>query len=136
MSDPRRLPLTQPEYEERNRAIVAADRQGRTLRSIGDEFDLSPERVRQIVLRAQRETRRIVDTQVDWTPDTPIEALDLSVRARNVLRNEDMVTVADLLQRSAADLMWLPNFGRRTLAEVRAFLAAKGRKLREPEPCP
>ena len=54
---------------------------------------------------------------------TPIEALELSVRSFNALHDDGVKTVADLVVKSDRDLLWgVPNFGKRSLNEVRNAL--------------
>ena len=53
--DRRRGP--RPQNIQRNQAICARRAQGITLERIGDEFGLSGEQVRQILLKAERKTK-------------------------------------------------------------------------------
>jgi DNA-directed RNA polymerase subunit alpha len=59
-----------------------------------------------------------------------IDDLDLGVRSLNCLKREGVETVADLLARSEQDLMCIPNFGRKSLDEVRERLEKNNLKLR------
>jgi hypothetical protein len=58
----------------------------------------------------------------------PVTALGLSTRATNALLNDDVRSVAQLVPRTEADLLGIPNFGRGALAELKKALAR--RKLR------
>lgn len=58
--------------------------------------------------------------------DLPIAALELPIRTHNMLEEEGVFTVGDLLNRSAEDLLRLPNFGQKSLAEVYAALSQLG----------
>lgn len=58
-----------------------------------------------------------------------LDVLNLSVRASNCLAMADIHTVADLIARSADELLELRNFGQTTLHEVRERLAEHGLKL-------
>src|SRR5207244_12929519 len=49
--------------------------------------------------------------------DTPIEELDLSVRAVNCLKANEIQTVGQLLQKRDEELLALRNFGRKSLGE-------------------
>ncbi|MBT4879736.1 MAG: DNA-directed RNA polymerase subunit alpha [Alphaproteobacteria bacterium] len=51
-----------------------------------------------------------------------VEELELSVRSANCLKNENIVYIGDLVQRTEQDLLKTPNFGRKSLAEIRAVL--------------
>lgn len=52
-----------------------------------------------------------------------------SVRLANCLRNEDILDVDQLAQKSAKELMAIPNFGKVCLGEVRQILAKHGKAL-------
>jgi DNA-directed RNA polymerase subunit alpha len=58
-----------------------------------------------------------------------IAELRLSVRSANCLRNNKIVTVGDLIQKSEIDLLQLPNFGHRSLNEIKEVLAQRGLRL-------
>ena len=55
-----------------------------------------------------------------------IDELELSVRSMNCLKNENIFYVGDLIQRSENDMMRTPNFGRKSLNEIKAVLTAMG----------
>jgi len=58
--------------------------------------------------------------------DTPIEELDLSVRAFNCLKANEIQTVGQLLQKREEELLALRNFGRKSLDEIEEKLVEKG----------
>jgi DNA-directed RNA polymerase subunit alpha len=58
--------------------------------------------------------------------DTPIEDLDLSVRAYNCLKRSGLVTVGAILERSEEELMALRNFGEKSYEELRDKLVSRG----------
>lgn len=58
--------------------------------------------------------------------DTPIEELDLSVRAYNCLKRVGITKVGQVLEMSEEDLLGVRNFGRKSLDELREKLAARG----------
>jgi DNA-directed RNA polymerase subunit alpha len=72
--------------------------------------------------------------------DTPIEELDLSVRAYNCLKRSGLTTVGTILERSEEELLALRNFGEKSYEELRdklvehGFPAPRGdaRRVREP----
>ena len=61
--------------------------------------------------------------------DTPVYALDLSVRAVNCMRNESIHTIGDLTRKSEDDLFRVRNVGNLTLAEIRTRLSEHGLRL-------
>jgi DNA-directed RNA polymerase subunit alpha len=60
------------------------------------------------------------------TYETPIEDLDLSVRAYNCLKRSGITKVGQVLEMSEDDLLAVRNFGRKSLQELRERLVAKG----------
>ena len=58
--------------------------------------------------------------------DTPIEDLDLSVRAYNCLKRSGLTTVGVILERSEEELLALRNFGEKSYEELRDRLVEKG----------
>lgn len=58
--------------------------------------------------------------------DTPIEELDLSVRAYNCLKRVGITKVGQVLEMSEEDLLGVRNFGRKSLDELREKLEARG----------
>lgn len=55
-----------------------------------------------------------------------VDDLPLSVRTANCLQNEDLFYIGELVQRSEAAMLRIPNFGRRSLNEIRDVLASSG----------
>jgi hypothetical protein len=60
----------------------------------------------------------------------PVEDLDLTIRTRNCLKAENIVTIGDLLLHSEVDLIKTPNLGRKSLNEIKEVLASRGVSLR------
>src|SRR5205823_2648850 len=58
--------------------------------------------------------------------EIPIEELDLSVRAYNCLKANDITTVGQLLAKREDELLGLRNFGRKSLDEIKEKLVEKG----------
>ena len=52
-----------------------------------------------------------------------VEALDLSVRSQNCLKNDNIIYVGDLVTKSEFDMLRTPNFGRKSLTEMKEVLA-------------
>lgn len=80
---------------------------------------------------------RFLEILGDATPDdgkakklaVGVEEMGLSVRAINCLRNEGLDTVGDILSKTRADLLRIPNFGRGSLDEVERYLNAQDLRL-------
>ncbi|MGY3236660.1 hypothetical protein ACVMAJ_003550 [Bradyrhizobium sp. USDA 4448] len=58
-----------------------------------------------------------------------IDQLELSVRSANCLRNEGINYVGELVQKSEAQMLRTPNFGRKSLNEIKELLAKFGLRL-------
>ena len=58
-----------------------------------------------------------------------IDELELSVRSYNCLKNADIKTIADLVQRSEAEMLKTKTFGRKSLNEIKELLAEMGLTL-------
>lgn len=61
---------------------------------------------------------------------TPISSNTLSVRCQNGLKSAEITNLYDLLRRTPADLLALRNFGKKSLAELEAWLASQGLSLK------
>ncbi len=63
----------------------------------------------------------------------PIEELELGVRSYNCLKRVGIETIGDLTSKSEAELGAIPNFGKKSVDEVRETLAAHGLTLKGEE---
>ncbi|TPE44796.1 DNA-directed RNA polymerase subunit alpha [Pontibacter mangrovi] len=57
---------------------------------------------------------------------TPLQDMDLSVRAYNCLKAADIKTLGDLVQLDIADMMKFRNFGKKSLTELENLVQEKG----------
>jgi hypothetical protein len=57
---------------------------------------------------------------------TRVDELELSVRAANCLRNDNIVYIGDLVQKTEAEMLLTPIFGRKSLNELKGVLAQMG----------
>lgn len=55
-----------------------------------------------------------------------VEELELSVRSANCLKNDNIVYIGDLVQKSESDMLRTPNFGRKSLNEIKEVLTTMG----------
>jgi DNA-directed RNA polymerase subunit alpha len=58
-----------------------------------------------------------------------VDELELSVRSANCLKNDNIVYIGDLIQKSEAEMLRTPNFGRKSLNEIKEVLATMGLHL-------
>lgn len=59
----------------------------------------------------------------------PVDDLELTVRAANCLKAENIYYIGDLVQRSESDLLKTPNLGKKSLMEIKSVLAQRGLAL-------
>ncbi len=55
-----------------------------------------------------------------------VDELELSVRSANCLKNDNIVYIGDLVQKTEAEMLRTPNFGRKSLNEIKEVLAKMG----------
>jgi hypothetical protein len=77
----------------------------------------------------EMEQERIPDLPYDPALLKKIDQLELSVRSANCLRNDNIIYIGDLVQRSEAEMLRTPNFGRNSLNEIKEVLANMGLHL-------
>lgn len=58
--------------------------------------------------------------------DKSVDELELSVRSYNCLKNSDIKTIRDLVQKSEAEMLKTKNFGRKSLNEIKEILTNMG----------
>jgi len=81
------------------------------------------------------EPKPVIATEAE--PDFPfnrnllrkVEELELSVRSMNCLRNENIIYIGDLVAKSEGELLRTPNFGRKSLNEIKEVLVHLGLDL-------
>lgn len=110
--------------------ITASDRRadimkmiadGATQTRVAEKYTISRTRVHQIYqdgLRRQRRAKVRRTAEAQPLDNRPIDALEISSRTFNVLREAGIETVADLRLLRRADVLALPNAGRKVLAEI------------------
>jgi len=59
----------------------------------------------------------------------PVDDLELTVRAANCLKAENIYYIGDLVQRTENDLLKTPNLGKKSLTEIKTVLAQRGLSL-------
>ena len=83
-----------------------------------------------IVVRIQ-EDGKAVDVPVKEVSSEPefnknllrkVDELELSVRSMNCLKNDNIIYIGDLVQKSEGEMLRTPNFGRKSLNEIKEVL--------------
>ena len=78
------------------------------------------------------------DTSADKESDEPefnrnllrrVDELELSVRSANCLKNDNIVYIGDLVRKTEAEMLRTPNFGRKSLNEIKEVLSSMGLRL-------
>ncbi len=79
--------------------------------------------------RARKWRRRSSRSRVQPAFLKKVDELELSVRSANCLKNDNIVYIGDLVQKSEAEMLRTPNFGRKSLNEIKEVLAQMGLHL-------
>src|SRR5215510_1342693 len=65
-------------------------------------------------------------SQMNEVLNRSVEELELSVRSYNCLKNANIQTIGDLVQKSEAEMLRTKNFGRKSLNEIKEILGGLG----------
>ncbi len=87
-----------------------------------------------IFINFEEPTREVVEDHVPDLAFNPallkkVDELELSVRSANCLKNDNIVYIGDLIQKTEAEMLRTPNFGRKSLNEIKEVLAQMGLHL-------
>ncbi|MSU91623.1 DNA-directed RNA polymerase subunit alpha [Rhodobacteraceae bacterium 2CG4] len=76
-------------------------------------------------------TRQEDDEDLEFNPLLlkKVDELELSVRSANCLKNDNIVYIGDLIQKTEAEMLRTPNFGRKSLNEIKEVLTGMGLHL-------
>jgi len=79
----------------------------------------------------QKETTEVAIPELAFNPALlkKVDELELSVRSANCLKNDNIVYIGDLIQKTEAEMLRTPNFGRKSLNEIKEVLAQMGLHL-------
>ena len=58
-----------------------------------------------------------------------VDDLELSVRSANCLKNDNIIYIGDLVRKTEAEMLRTPNFGRKSLNEIKEVLSSMGLRL-------
>jgi DNA-directed RNA polymerase subunit alpha len=107
-----------------NGAVSPADSIGMAAKLLKDHmtifvnFEETPETVEEPVERAAGQMNEVLNRSV--------EELELSVRSYNCLKNANIQTIGDLVQKTEAEMLRTKNFGRKSLNEIKEILGGLG----------
>ena len=79
----------------------------------------------------KKETAEVSIPELAFNPALlkKVDELELSVRSANCLKNDNIVYIGDLIQKSEGEMLRTPNFGRKSLNEIKEVLAQMGLHL-------
>jgi DNA-directed RNA polymerase subunit alpha len=107
-----------------NGAISPADAIGQASKLLKDHmtifinFEETPEMTEEPAERAAGQMSEVMNRSV--------EELELSVRSYNCLKNANIQTISDLVQKTEAEMLRTKNFGRKSLNEIKEILGGLG----------
>ena len=87
-----------------------------------------------IFVNFEEPQKEVVQEQVQELAFNPallkkVDELELSVRSANCLKNDNIVYIGDLIQKTEGEMLRTPNFGRKSLNEIKEVLATMGLHL-------
>ena len=77
----------------------------------------------------KQEIKEIEDKLINRELLKSVDELELSARVMNVFKNDSIVYLGDLVQKSAGELLRTPNFGRLSLKEINGLLKERNLSL-------
>jgi DNA-directed RNA polymerase subunit alpha len=80
----------------------------------------------------EEEPKQVVDVEKELiyrNLSRPVHELELSVRSANCLKNANIRTIRDLIQKTESEMLKTKNFGRKSLNEIKEILTEMGLHL-------
>ena len=111
---------------ETNGAVTPVDAVAYASRILQDQLN--------IFITFEEPRQRVADEAKPELPFNPsllkkVDELELSVRSANCLKNDNIVYIGDLIQKTEGEMLRTPNFGRKSLNEIKEVLTAMGLHL-------
>ena len=110
-----------------NGTIVPADSIGLAAKLLKDHMSIFINFEEEIEAEAQAEEGRTLLRNDNL--NRSVEELELSVRSYNCLKNANIQTIGELVQKTEAEMLKTKNFGRKSLNEIKEILAQMGLSL-------
>ena len=66
---------------------------------------------------------KVVEPQFNKNLLKKVDELELSVRSMNCLKNDNIIYIGDLVQKTEPEMLRTPNFGRKSLNEIKEVLS-------------
>jgi DNA-directed RNA polymerase subunit alpha len=138
-------PIRQVAYKVENERVGQITDYDRLLLTIETDGSITPEdsvayaaRIMQDQLQPfinfEEPKTEIVEDEADSLPFNrnllrKVDELELSVRSANCLKNDNIVYIGDLVQKSENEMLRTPNFGRKSLNEIKEVLKVMNLEL-------
>jgi len=120
----------------RERSIVLERFSGKTLSAIGDAFNLTKGRIRQIVMKAIRKMKHpakinLLLGKACVQTDMPTDILEVTARVANWMQRNNIMSVKDIISHSPSMLLQYKGLGRKSVEEIKELLSKMGFYLKQ-----
>ena len=109
-----------------NNSIAPADALGLAAKLLKDHMTIFINFEEELETEARGEEKPLIKNE---NLNRSVEELELSVRSYNCLKNANIQTIGELVQKTEAEMLKTKNFGRKSLNEIKEILASMGLSL-------
>src|SRR5450432_476075 len=109
-----------------NGSIAPADALGLASKLIKDHMTIFINFEEELETESRGEDKPLIKNE---NLNRSVEELELSVRSYNCLKNANIQTIGELVQKTEAEMLKTKNFGRKSLNEIKEILASMGLSL-------
>ncbi|HEX7288134.1 MAG TPA: DNA-directed RNA polymerase subunit alpha [Candidatus Angelobacter sp.] len=109
-----------------NGSIAPADALGLAAKLLKDHMTIFINFEEELETEARGEERPLIKNE---NLNRSVEELELSVRSYNCLKNANIQTIGELVQKTETEMLKTKNFGRKSLNEIKEILASMGLSL-------
>ncbi|HXB21694.1 MAG TPA: DNA-directed RNA polymerase subunit alpha [Candidatus Solibacter sp.] len=109
-----------------NGSIAPADSLGLAAKLLKDHMTIFINFEEELEAEASREEKPLIKNE---NLNRSVEELELSVRSYNCLKNANIQTIGELVQKTEAEMLKTKNFGRKSLNEIKEILGTMGLSL-------
>jgi DNA-directed RNA polymerase subunit alpha len=109
-----------------NGSIAPADALGLAAKLLKDHMTIFINFEEELETEARGEDKPLIKNE---NLNRSVEELELSVRSYNCLKNANIQTIGELVQKTEAEMLKTKNFGRKSLNEIKEILASMGLSL-------
>jgi DNA-directed RNA polymerase subunit alpha len=109
-----------------NASIAPADALGLAAKLLKDHMTIFINFEEELVTESRSEDKPLIKNE---NLNRSVEELELSVRSYNCLKNANIQTIGELVQKTEAEMLKTKNFGRKSLNEIKEILGTMGLSL-------